>query len=60
MEGHLINKENLNVLFAIDAVHPNDNYEYLNLGLETNINKMFSIRAGYPGIGKKDAIEGLS
>tara|TARA_B100000686_G_scaffold225494_1_gene232676 strand:- start:77 stop:697 length:621 start_codon:yes stop_codon:yes gene_type:complete len=58
--GHIINKENLNVLFAIDAVHPNDNYEYLNLGLETNINKMFSIRAGYPGIGKKDAIEGLS
>ena len=58
--GHLINKEKLNVLFAIDAVHPNDNYEYLNLGLETNINNMFSIRAGYPGIGKKDAIEGLS
>ena len=54
------NKLILNVLFAIDAVHPNDNYEYLNLGLETNINKMFSIRAGYPGIGKKDAIEGLS
>ena len=24
------------------------------------INKIFSIRAGYPGIGKKDAIEGLS
>ena len=47
-------------MFAIDAVHPNDNYEYLNLGLETKINNMFSIRAGYPGIGKKDAIEGLS
>ena len=58
--GHIINKERLSVLFAIDAVHPNDNYEYLNLGLETNINKMFSVRAGYPGIGKKDAIEGLS
>ena len=58
--GNIINKEKLNVLFAIDAVHPNDNYEYLNLGLETNINNMFSIRAGYPGIGKKDAIEGLS
>ncbi|OUW78149.1 MAG: hypothetical protein CBD77_04850 [bacterium TMED217] len=58
--GNIINKEKLNVLFAIDAVHPNDNYEYLNLGLETNVNNMFSIRAGYPGIGKKDAIEGLS
>ena len=58
--GNIINKEKLSVLFAIDAVHPNDNYEYLNIGLETNINNMFSIRAGYPGIGKKDAIEGLS
>ena len=26
----------------------------------SNVNNMFSIRAGYPGIGKKDAIEGLS
>ena len=48
------------LLFAFDAVHPNDNYEYINIGVETNINNMFSLRAGYPGIGKKDAIEGLS
>jgi hypothetical protein len=58
--GYIIEKEKLNVLFAFDAVHPNDNYEYINVGVETNINNMFSLRAGYPGIGKKDAIEGLS
>ena len=58
--GYIIDKEKLNVLFAFDAVHPNDNYEYINVGVETNINNMFSLRAGYPGIGKKDAIEGLS
>ena len=58
--GYIIEKEKLNVLFAFDAVHPNDNYEYINIGIETNINNMFSLRAGYPGIGKKDAIEGLS
>ena len=58
--GYIIEKEKLNVLFAFDAVHPNDNYEYINVGIETNINNMFSFRAGYPGIGKKDAIEGLS
>ena len=28
--------------------------------LAITIHNMFSIRAGYPGIGKKDAIEGLS
>ena len=58
--GYIIEKDKLNVLFAFDAVHPNDNYEYINVGVETNINNMFSLRAGYPGIGKKDAIEGLS
>ena len=58
--GYIVQKEKLNVLFAFDAVHPNDNYEYINVGLETNINNMFLLRAGYPGIGKKDAIEGLS
>ena len=58
--GYIIDQEKLDVLFAFDAVHPNDNYEYINIGIETNVNNMFSIRAGYPGIGKKDAIEGLS
>jgi hypothetical protein len=58
--GYLINNEILNILFAFDAVHPNDNYEYLNVGIETTINNMLSIRAGYPGIGKKDAIEGIT
>ena len=58
--GYIIDQEKLDVLFAFDAVHPNDNYEYINIGIETNVNNMFSLRAGYPGIGKKDAIEGLS
>ena len=58
--GFIIDQEKLDVLFAFDAVHPNDNYEYINIGIETNVNNMFSLRAGYPGIGKKDAIEGLS
>ena len=58
--GYLVKKENLDVLLAFDAVHPNDNYEYINIGFETNVNNMFSVRAGYPSIGKKDAIEGAS
>ena len=58
--GNIIQQEKLNVLFAFDAVHPNDNYEYVNVGIETNVNNMFSLRAGYPGLGKKDSIEGLS
>jgi hypothetical protein len=58
--GYLMNGEKLDILFALDAVHPNDNYEYLNVGIETNINNMLSVRTGLPGIGKKDAIEGIT
>jgi len=32
---------------AVDAVHPNDNSEYLNLGTEFAYDEMFMIRVGY-------------
>lgn len=39
--------EDYNMLLAADAVHPNDNNQYVNLGSEINLLKIFSIRAGY-------------
>ena len=39
--------ENNDLIFAIDAVHPNDNYEYLNLGGEYTFRHIFSLRVGY-------------
>ena len=56
--GYLINTPLLQAVFAIDAIHPNDNYEYLNLGLEAAYNELVFIRAGYPSFGKDDSIEG--
>ena len=58
--GHLINTPFLQALFAIDAVHPNDNYEYVNLGIEAAFNNMVYLRAGYPSLFKDDAIEGAT
>ena len=45
-------------LFAIDAVHPNDNYEYVNLGLELAFKNMVYLRLGYPSFLKEDSIQG--
>ena len=56
--GYLINTSLIKTIFAIDAIHPNDNYEYLNLGLEASYNELVYIRAGYPSLGKDDSIEG--
>lgn len=41
----------LSMLIAIDAIHPNDNNEYVNVGSELTLFNMFNIRAGYRGIG---------
>ena len=56
--GYLIKTKNISTLFAIDAVHPNDNFEYLNFGFEAGFNDLVFVRAGYPSYGKDDSIEG--
>jgi hypothetical protein len=43
---------------GLDALHPNDNSEYVNLGVEATLNNFVSLRAGYPSLFKDDSIEG--
>ena len=52
--------EKSNLIVAVNALHPNDNYESLNVGCEYVYNKMFSIRAGYKSLFAKDSEEGLN
>jgi len=47
------------LLVAADAVHPNDNDQYINLGSELNLLKMFSIRAGYRNLLMPESEGGL-
>lgn len=47
------------LLVAVDAVHPNDNDQYLNLGGELNLLKIISIRAGYRNLLMPDSEGGL-
>ena len=39
--------EKYDFIIAVDAVHPNDNREYLNLGSEIKLYDLIALRAGY-------------
>ena len=45
---------------AVDAVHPNDNSEYVNSGLEYTWNEIFFVRGGYKSLFEKDGEQGLT
>ncbi len=51
---------NSNLILAVDALHPNDDVESLNLGGEYTFNEMYSLRAGYRSLFVEDANGGLS
>jgi opacity protein-like surface antigen len=45
---------------AVDAVHPNDNKEYLNTGLEFSYNSMIFLRGGYKALFLPNSEQGLT
>lgn len=45
---------------AVDAIHPNDNKEYLNSGIEYALRDMIFLRAGYNALFLEDAEQGLT
>lgn len=51
---------NSNLIVAVDALHPNDDVEYVNAGMEYTFNQMVSLRAGYKTLFARDSEEGLA
>jgi len=47
-------------IISVDALHPSDDTEYMNLGGEYTFYDMFSLRAGYKELFAKDSEQGLS
>lgn len=45
---------------AADALHPNDNYESVNLGMEYTFNDFIFLRWGYKSLFLKDSEQGLT
>ena len=52
--------EKNDLLVAIDAMHPNDDTESLNLGAEYGFSKMLFLRAGYKSLFARDSEIGLT
>ncbi len=52
--------ESQHLTIAIDALHPSDNYESINLGFEYGFFKTLAFRAGYRALGLADREGGLS
>jgi hypothetical protein len=48
------------VTTALDAVHPNDNTEYLNVGAEYAWNEMVFIRGGWKSLFERDTEQGIT
>jgi hypothetical protein len=53
--------ENQRLTITVDAAHPNDNAEYINIGGELALfDNMFYLRGGYKALFLKDSQEGLT
>ena len=55
-----INTSDHRVVVLTDAAHPNDNSEYLNLGMEYSFRDLFSLRSGYRNAFETDGEQGLT
>ena len=45
---------------ATDALHPNNNYESVNIGMEYVFNNLFFLRLGYKSLFLEDSEQGLT
>ncbi len=48
------------MIMAVDATHPNDNTEYINIGVEYSSNDWLFLRTGYKNLFMLDGEEGLT
>lgn len=49
-----------NIIWSMDALHPNNNVESLNMGIEYAFRKTIFLRTGYRALGVQDSEEGLA
>lgn len=55
-----LKEENSRLTLAVDAVHPNDNTEYVNSGIEYSWSEMVSVRAGWKSAFERGGEQGLT
>lgn len=56
----IITNDRMKLTLAADAVRPNDNVEFINVGGELTWSNLISVRGGYRSLFKEDSEQGLS
>ena len=56
----VINRNNSKLTLSVDALHPSDNFESINLGAEYALNGMIFLRGGYRNLFLVDNEEGIT
>ena len=56
----IFRNETMGMIFAVDALHPNNNYESVNVGIEYELLKKFYARAGRKALFLEDSEEGMT
>ncbi len=56
----LLREENNRITVAVDAIHPNDNTEYINSGVEYSFAEIVSLRAGWKSAYERGGEQGLT
>lgn len=60
ISGEILRNDNIRLSYGLDAMHPNDNTEAVNVGGEFAFKETFFIRSGYANLFRDNAEEGLS
>ncbi|MDA1028397.1 MAG: PorV/PorQ family protein [Bacteroidetes bacterium] len=55
-----VSTSNHQIVVMTDAAHPNDNSEYLNMGIEYKFRDLFALRSGYRNAFETDGEQGLT
>ncbi len=60
ISADVIKEATTRLTIGVDAIHPNDNTEYLNAGTEFSWNEIVFLRAGYNSLFETDSEKGLT
>jgi opacity protein-like surface antigen len=60
LAADLVRSEESRLTAAVDAIHPNDNTEYLNTGIEYGWNETVFLRGGWKSLFERDTEQGFT
>ncbi len=60
LAADVLKSDNYCLTMEVDAHHPSNNYEAVDIGIEMNLREYFFLRSGISSLAQEDSIEGFS